>query len=47
MDFNFLRFLENPLFVLSWFSFGIAAAAWVIYDLKRNNTYVEPGLKPA
>ncbi|MEO6908232.1 MAG: DUF4396 domain-containing protein [Abditibacteriaceae bacterium] len=45
MSFDFLRFLTNPAFVLSWYGFGILAAAWTSYDLLIVNRHVASVLK--
>jgi hypothetical protein len=47
VGFQFLRFLADPAFVLPWYGFGIAAAAWVLYDTFTANRHVSPALKAA
>jgi hypothetical protein len=42
---QFLSFLSEPWFVISWYGFGILAAAWVLHDEYRINTEVQPALK--
>ena len=43
----FPGFLAEPWFVLSWYGFGMAAAAWALYDMLAVNTAVNPPLKAA
>ena len=47
MNLEWLSFLGNPAFVLAWYSFGVAAAAWVAYDSFTVNRHVSPALKAA
>ncbi len=47
MSLEFLRFLANPAFVLTWYGFGLTAAAWVLYDSFTANHYVSPALNAA
>ncbi len=45
MDLADLRFLTTPAFVAAWYGFGLAAAAWIVYDTFTANTHVMPALK--
>jgi hypothetical protein len=45
VDFDFLSFLTNPVFVVPWYSFGLLAAAWVTYDELKVNRHVNQALK--
>lgn len=45
MQFNFLTFLTNGLFVISWYASGVVLALWVIYDVLSVNTQVNKTLK--
>ena len=47
MNLEFLVFLGNPAVVLTWYGFGVAAAAWVVYDTFAVNRHVSPALKAA
>ncbi len=44
-NFDFLAFLAEPWFVISWYGVGAVAAAWVAYDTARVNTAVPQALK--
>jgi hypothetical protein len=41
---QFLSFLAEPGFVISWYLFGIAAAAWVWYDLRHANAVLKKAI---
>jgi hypothetical protein len=45
VNLEFLSFLANPWFVVSWYAFGIAATAWVIRDLLKVNVNMPTALK--
>lgn len=45
MGLDFLHFLSNPAFVLSWYGFGAVAAVWILYDTFTANRHVMPALK--
>jgi hypothetical protein len=45
MNWGFLSFLSSPAFVITWYGFGILAAAWVLYDEYKVNMNVQPALK--
>lgn len=45
MHFQFLNFLTNEIFVLSWYVSGLIFAIWVIYDVHYVNTSVNKALK--
>lgn len=47
MDWEFLRFLSDPAFLLAWYGFGVAAAGWVVYDTFTANRNVMAALKAA
>lgn len=47
MNLEFLGILANPVFVLAWYGFGAAAAAWVLYDSVVVNRHVNVALKAA
>lgn len=42
---QWLAFLAEPWFVLSWYALGLAGALWVVYDTYRVNTEVNAALK--
>ena len=41
---QFLSFLAEPGFVIPWYLFGIAAAAWVWYDLRHANAVLKKAI---
>jgi len=45
VHFQFLSFLTNEIFVLSWYVSGFIFAIWVIYDVHYVNTSVNKALK--
>jgi hypothetical protein len=45
MNFAFLGFLASPEFVVPWYAFGAAEAAWVVYDVFTANRDVNAALK--
>lgn len=47
MHFQFLAFLAEPAFVIAWYTFGLAAAVWAVYDMLTRNRNVMPPLKAA
>ena len=47
MGLEFLRFLADPVFVITWYGVGAIAAAWVLYDSFTANRNVAPALKAA
>lgn len=47
MNFDFLRFLAQPAFVVPWYGVGAIAAVWVLYDTFTANRHVTPALKAA
>ena len=47
MNFEFLGFLTQPVFVIPWFAAGAIAAVWVLYDTFTANRHVTPALKAA
>jgi hypothetical protein len=42
---QFLTFLAEPAFVIPWYLFGMAAAAWVWWDLRHANTPLKTAIK--
>jgi len=47
MNLNTFGFLANPTFVVVWYTFGLCAAGWAIYDMFTHNRNVMPPLKAA
>jgi len=47
LNFEFLRFLVQPVFVIPWYGVGALAAVWILYDTFTANTHVSPALKAA
>ena len=47
LNFEFLRFLAQPLFVIPWYAVGAIAALWVLRDTLTANRHVTPALKAA
>ncbi len=45
MDWGWLAFLAEPWFVVGWYAFGAAAAAWVIYDTLHANRQMKSAMK--
>lgn len=45
MSVDFLSILTKSWFVIPWYSIGILAAIWSIYDMITTNTQVNPPLK--
>jgi hypothetical protein len=45
MNFNFLTFLTNLVFVVPCFGFGLVAAAFVLFDVRIANQHVNEALK--
>lgn len=45
MPVSSLAILAEPAFVVTWYVVGAIGAAWVIYDVYRINTKVQPALK--
>ena len=44
---QFLNFLAEPWFVISWYAIGGAGAGWAVHDMLFVNTAVNPPLKAA
>jgi hypothetical protein len=45
MNWTFLSFLGEPWFVVPWYAVGVLGAAFVIHDLRRNNTPLKTAMK--
>ncbi len=45
MSWDALYFLTRPAFVVSWYAIGIAAAVWVVYDVRVDNKALNKPLK--
>jgi Domain of unknown function (DUF4396) len=47
VNFEYLRFLAQPVFVIPWYCAGAIAAVWVLSDTFTANRHVTPALKAA
>lgn len=45
MNWTFLSFVGEPWFVVSWYSIGLLAVAFVIHDTRANNTALKPAMR--
>lgn len=45
MDWNYLAFLAEPWFVLTWYGLAIPATLWVLYDVYKVNRPLDTAMK--